>query len=213
METFVILRVGLTGGIASGKSTIARMLASLGCTTIDADALVAELYQQGHAGHEALVNEYGQDIIRPDGEIDRPKLAAIAFSSEAESRRLNSLIHPLVRDEVNRRIAELERAAPGDHIVVVEATLLLEAQRKREYDRIVVVDVPGDLQVERGTGRGMESSEVRRRMNHQMPREDRLIHADYTIDNSGDAPAALLAAQRIYEALRGDLTRKRDVGV
>ncbi|HEU4522194.1 MAG TPA: dephospho-CoA kinase, partial [Thermoanaerobaculia bacterium] len=98
----MILRVGLTGGIASGKSTIMRMLAGLGCVTVDADAIVARLYRPGEAGHEAIVRAYGTGILLPDGEIDRKKLADIAFSKPEEAQRLNALIHPIVLAEEGR---------------------------------------------------------------------------------------------------------------
>ena len=102
----MILRVGLTGGIASGKSTISRIFAALGCVTIDADLVVARLYRPGAAGHDALIRTYGETILRPDGEIDRQKLADIAFATSAEAQKLNALIHPLVIAEEQRIIAD-----------------------------------------------------------------------------------------------------------
>src|SRR5437016_5394048 len=104
VEARMILRVGLTGGIASGKSTIARRFAALGCMTIDADAVVARLYRPGEAGHEALVRTYGPSILRGNGEIDREKLAGIAFANPHEAKKLNALIHPLVIAEEQRCI-------------------------------------------------------------------------------------------------------------
>jgi dephospho-CoA kinase len=194
----VILKVGLTGGIASGKSTIARLFAELGCTVVDADALVAELYQPGNAGHEALVRTYGTAILRPDGTVDRQKLADVAFADAASAQKLNALIHPLV-------IAEEARRQPaGDGIYVVEATLLLEAGGKQRYDRIVVVDVDRQTQLARGVARGMSAGEVERRIAHQMPREERLRNADYVIDNRGDLEQARRETRRVYEALLRD---------
>ena len=106
----MILRVGLTGGIASGKSTVARTLAGLGCVVLDADAVVARLYRPGEAGYEALVRAYGRDILRADGQIDRPRLAAIAFVDDQSTRKLNELIHPLVIGEEEQTItAEAQR--------------------------------------------------------------------------------------------------------
>ncbi|HEX7191990.1 MAG TPA: dephospho-CoA kinase, partial [Thermoanaerobaculia bacterium] len=181
LRDLAVLRVGLTGGIASGKSTIREIFAKLGAVTIDADKLVAELYRPGAAGHDALVRTYGREILRPDGEIDREKLSAVAFRSADDAQKLNRLIHPIVLDEAERRIE-----AVTDGIVIVEATLLIEAGAERRYDRLVVVDVDPETQILRGVARGMARGEVARRIANQIPREERLRHADYVIDNSGD---------------------------
>lgn len=205
----MILTVGLTGGIASGKSTVARWLAALGCMTIDADGIVARLYRPGAAGHEALVGAYGKSILRDDGEVDRPKLAGIAFASAAEAQKLNALIHPLVIAEEQQIIADEASRFPGrNRIVVVEATLLLEAGGKQRYDKIVVVDVDPETQLARAAGRGMAREEAARRMAHQMPRQERLRQADYVIDNSGDMRSAEVATHRVYHALLVDLGKK-----
>jgi dephospho-CoA kinase len=204
----VILKVGLTGGIASGKSTIRRLFTELGAITVDADAIVARLYEPGNAGHEAIVRTYGTAVLHPDGTIDRRKLADAAFATAADAQKLNALIHPIVIAEE----ARMMDAHPEDAIYVVEATLLLEAGGKQRYDKIVVVDVAPDVQVARAIARGMTSEEVRRRIAHQLPREERLRHADYVIDNSGDLEAAEKETRRVYELLRRDLEEKKRVG-
>lgn len=191
------LRVGLTGGIASGKSTILKMFAELGVVTVDADAIVARLYEPGQAGHEALVRTYGPSILLSDGLIDRPRLASIAFSSPAEAQKLNALIHPLVMAEEARM-----SAATGAEIFMVEATLLLEAGGRQRYDKIVIVDVDPEVQLERAVARGMTREEAARRMVHQMPRAERLAHADYVIDNSGDLAHLRAEVRRVYDALK-----------
>lgn len=204
----MILKVGLTGGIASGKSTIMRNFASLGCVTVDADAIVARLYRPGEQGHEAIVRTYGAGVLTSTGEIDRKKLSDVAFANADEAKKLNALIHPIVLAEEARLMAGAA-ARDEDVIYVVEATLLLEAGGKRRYDRIVVVDVQPDVQVARAIGRGMTDEEVRRRIAHQMPREQRLAQADYVIDNSGDAEAGFAETLRVYERLREDLEQKK----
>ncbi len=204
----MILKVGLTGGIASGKSTIVRMLAGLGCITVDADAIVARLYRPGEAGHEAIVRTYGKEILLPDGEIDRKKLADIAFSEPEEAQKLNALIHPIVIAEQARLFREAEERGE-DAVYIVEATLLLESGGRQRFDRIVVVDVDPEVQIARAIGRGMTADEAQRRIAHQLPREERLRHADYVIDNSGDEGAALAEATRVYELLRRDLEAKK----
>jgi len=203
----VILKVGLTGGIASGKSTIARLFGELGCVVLDADALVAELYRPGRAGHRALVETYGTGILRPDGEVDRQKLADVAFRDAASAQKLNALIHPLVMEEEARIAAEEEKRGE-DGIYVVEATLLLEAGGKQRYDKIVVVDVDPATQVARGIARGMLREEVERRIRHQLPRGERLAAADYVIDNSGNLEQATREVRRVYDALRADLAER-----
>lgn len=198
----MILRVGLTGGTASGKSSVAAMFEELGCVVLDADQIVASLYRPGEPGHAALVAAYGPGILLGDGEVDRPKLASIAFSSETEAQRLNALIHPLV---IERETA-LSRRVEG--ILVVEATLLLESGGKQRYDRIVVVDIDPATQLARAEARGMPREEAMRRIRHQMPREQRLRAADYIIDNNGSREETAEQVRRTHEKLRGDLAAK-----
>lgn len=198
------LRVGLTGGIASGKSTVRELLADLGCHTIDADKLVAELYEPGCAGHAALIAAYGEEILREDRTIDRAKLANIAFSDAAEAKKLNALIHPIVIAETEARLGRVEEG-----IVVVEATLMIESGGRHRYDRIVIVDVDPDVQIERGVARGLTREEVLRRIANQIQREERLRYADYVIDNSGDREHLERETKRVYELLRADLDAKK----
>ena len=201
----MILRTGLTGGLASGKSTIARIFASLGCITIDADQIVARLYQPGEAGHEALVRSYGTGILLPDGTIDRRKLADIAFASDESAKALNALIHPLVIAEQTRMMENETR----EGIVIVEATLLIESGGKDRYDRIVIVDVDPETQLSRALTRGMSREDAARRIAHQLPREERLRYADYVIDNSGDLAAAEAETRRVFAALQRDLAARK----
>jgi len=206
----VILKVGLTGGIASGKSTVSRMFAGLGCVTIDADAIVSRLYRPGEAGHSTLVGAYGQKILTTSGEIDRKKLADIAFSDRESAQKLNELIHPLVIAEENRVMTNEEARFPDrDRIFIVEATLLLESGGKTLYDKIVVVDADPETQENRAVIRGVSRQDARRRMKNQISREERLRAADYVIDNNGDRRAAERETLRVYEKLREDLEEKK----
>ncbi|HUP66419.1 MAG TPA: dephospho-CoA kinase [Thermoanaerobaculia bacterium] len=199
----MILRVGLTGGLASGKSTAAELLAGLGCRVVDADEVVDALYRPGRPGHEAIVRVYGRGILTAGGEIDRQKLASIAFSSAEEATRLNDLIHPLVIEE-ERRIIDETNLLGEDQIVVVEATMLLESGGKERYDVIVVVDLPEEIQVRRAVERGMIEGDARARISRQMSRANRLAAADVVIDNSGDEAAL----ERQVRALHGRLAER-----
>ena len=207
----MILRVGLTGGIASGKSTIAGYFADLGCHVIDADGLVADLYRPNHPGYQAIVRTYGREILRPDDEIDRTRLADIAFASSESARQLGQLIHPLVMAECDRLIADRgAQLGRADEIVVVEATLLLEAGGRSRFDKIVVVDVDPETQISRGIARGMAGDEVVRRIDYQLPRGQRLLAADYVISNRG-APAEArsdtwIVFEKLVAALRSSKT-------
>jgi len=205
----VILSVGLTGGIASGKSTVSRTLAGLGCMTIDADAVVARLYRPGEEGYEALVQAYGTEILQPNGEIDRKKLASIAFVTDEAAQQLNALIHPLViAQEMEMIEAERQRFPDRQRIAVVEATLLLESGGRQRYDKIVVVDLDPAKQIERAVARGMDRADVERRMAHQMSREERLRLADYVIDNNGSQRELEVETCGVFEKLQADLAKK-----
>ena len=206
----MILRVGLTGGIASGKTTVARTLTGLGCVVIDADEVVRRLYRRGEPGYEALVHAYGREILNAGGDIDRPKLASIAFVDDASAKKLNALIHPLVIAEEEGTInAEAQRFPERDRIVVVEATLLLESGGKERYDKIVVVDSAPEVQIERAVKRGMDRQDAERRNARQMARDRRRQQADYIIDNNGDVRTLEAMTVRLYENLRRDLETKK----
>ncbi|MBW3671054.1 MAG: dephospho-CoA kinase [Acidobacteria bacterium] len=208
----MILKVGLTGGIASGKSTVGRIFAGLGCVVIDADRIVSELYRPGASGHEVIVEHYGRAVLNESGEIDRQKLARIAFGSERETRNLNRLIHPLVIACENKLIENESTRFPDQRqIVIVEATLLLEAGGRERYDRIIVVDSESSLQKKRGVERGMTRREIEQRMARQMDRESRLTHADFVISNNGNLAELHSRVLEVFHHLEKEL-ESRDQG-
>jgi dephospho-CoA kinase len=204
----VILKVGLTGATASGKSTVARILQDAGCVVLDADALVHQMYHPGQPAYQAVVAQFGKTILNPDGTINRQRLAEIAFQSPEQTARLNALVHPLVRAREAELMAELERSEE-DRIVVVEATLLLESGGRARYDRIVVVDSPPELQIERAVRRGMSRQDVELRISRQMPAAQRLRLADYVIRNDGTEEQLAADTRRLYHKLKDDLRQKR----
>ncbi len=175
-------RVGLTGGIGSGKSTVAAMLADRGAVIIDADQIARDLVEPGEAALVELVTEFGPRILREDGSLSRAELAAMAFSDPRATARLNEIMHPLIRAEAARRLA----AAPDVPVVVYDMPLLVETGQADLVDVVVVVDVPEDVQMDRAVRlRGLDEADVRRRMEVQAAREDRIEAADAVIDNSG----------------------------
>lgn len=188
-----MLRVGLTGGIGSGKSEVSGRLAALGAVVLDADKAAREVVLPGTAGLARIAETFGPQVLRADGSLDRARLAEIVFADEAARARLNGIVHPLVRERMRAAEAEALHAAPGasegggDGVVVVhDVPLLTEGGRAREFDLVIVVDVPAELQLERlAEARGMTEEQARSRMAAQASREQRLAVADIVIDNSG----------------------------
>lgn len=175
-------RIGLTGGIGSGKSSVASLLLEHGAIVIDADAIARELVEPGQPALGALVAEFGTGILTPMGTLSRGELAKLAFSDPEATKRLNAIMHPLIGEESARRI----QAAPESAVVVYDMPLLVETDQRDLVDLVVVVDVPEQLQIERAvTLRGLDQGDVERRMQAQVSRDERLAIADYVIDNSG----------------------------
>ena len=187
--------VGLTGGIGAGKSTVSALLAAKGAVIVDADAVVRELQAKGTPVFEAIVERFGPGVVGPDGELDRPALAAIVFGDPEALADLNRLVHPAVGAEVLRRVAEQEGT---DRVVVLDVPLLVESGRYRASG-VIVVDVPPEVAVERLVrDRGMTEEEARARMARQASREERLARADLVIDNSGPPEALDEAVDRAW---------------
>src|SRR3954468_5374856 len=176
------MRVGLTGGIASRKSTVASILVELGAVLIDGDALAREVVARGTPGLAQVVEEFGEELLTPQGDLDRAALGRIVFSDEAARRRLEAITHPLIFE----RYAELEAAAPAGALVVHDIPLLAESGRADSFDEVIVVDATPELQVERMLrDRGWTREEAESRIAAQATREQRLAIATYVIDNTG----------------------------
>ncbi|HEY0774479.1 MAG TPA: dephospho-CoA kinase [Nocardioidaceae bacterium] len=176
------MRVGLTGGVASGKSTVSAMLRDLGAVVVDADLLAREVVAPGTEGLAEIVAAFGDKVLTPEGELDRPAMGAIVFGDEEARRRLEAIIHPRVR----QRSAELEAAAGPDAVVVHDIPLLAETGQAGTFDAVVVVDVPVETQVERMVRlRGMTEAEAKARIAAQATREQRLAVATHVIDTPG----------------------------
>ena len=200
-----MLRVGLTGGVACGKSTVAKMFADLGANITDADAIAHELYRPGHEVLRELVKHFGSEILKADGELDRAKLATLVFDG-GRVEELNEIVHPAVirqQDQWMRSLEEKDQHA----VAIVEAALILEAGVKDHFDRIIVVTCTPAQKVARfaqrsGLSEEAARAEVERRTKAQMPDEEKARHADFVIDNSGAAEQTQRQVQRIYSELK-----------
>lgn len=196
-----MLRVGLTGGIGSGKTTVAAMLRELGCPVLEADPLAHALSEPGQPAYQEIVSEFGAEILLPDGRIDRPKLARIVFAEPAKLGRLNQILHPRIVEETERRAAEIA-AACRTPFVIVEAPLLIEAGYHGRFDVLVVVWCRLEQQRERLLARGMDSAEIDRRLAAQMPLEEKRRLADEVIDTSGTLAKTRRQVERLAEKLK-----------
>jgi len=175
-------RVGLTGGVASGKSTVAALLRELGAVVVDADVLAREVVEPGTPGLAAVVEEFGQTVLTADGHLDRAALGSVVFGDEASRRRLEAILHPLIR----ARAAEIEEEAAPGTLVVHDIPLLVETGQADRFDAVVVVDVPVETQVERMVrDRGWSAEDARSRVAAQADREERRAVATHVIDNTG----------------------------
>ena len=193
------MRIALTGGIGSGKSTVSRMLAEKGAVVVDADAIAREIVEPGQPALEEIRVAFGPEVIDVDGRLRRARLAEIVFDDPDALARLNAITHP----RIAARSAELLESAPADAVVVYDMPLLVEQgpQALVGWDAIVVVDAPDEARLERLIARGVDRDDAQRRMAAQVPRDVRLAAADHVIDNSGD----LVGLERSVNALWASL--------
>lgn len=177
-----MLRIGLTGGIGSGKSTVARLLVERGAVLVDADRLAREVVEPGTPGLAAVVEAFGDGVLTPEGALDRPALAAVVFEDGAQRALLDGIVHPLVR----ARAAELVAAAPADAVVVQDVPLLVETGQAGSYDLVLVVQTERETRVARLVGRGLAEADARARIASQATDERRAAVADVVLSNDGD---------------------------
>jgi dephospho-CoA kinase len=196
-----VTRVGLTGGVASGKSTVSAMLAELGAVVIDADALAREVVEKGTAGLAAVVAEFGAELLTPDGDLDRPAMGRLVFGDDEARRRLEAIVHPLVFE----RIVELEEQAGASDVVVHDIPLLAESGRADTFDAVIVVDAPREVQLERMVrDRDWTREDAESRIAAQASRDDRLAIATHVIDNTGTLEDLRARVAEVY----ADLARR-----
>ena len=195
-----MLAVGLTGGIGSGKSTVADLLVERGAVLIDADRIAREVVEPGGPAYAPLIERFGPDILDEDGAVDRPVLAAVAFADADALAALNAITHPAIGAVMAQRRAAEEGT---DHVVVLDVPLLTPAHRDLlALDVVVVVDVPVEVALERVVSqRAMDEGDVLARMAAQATREQRLQGADFVIDNSGGRDRLVQEVDRVWRAL------------
>jgi len=197
-----MLRVGLTGGLASGKSFVGRALGEMGCFLIDADLLGHQVMAKGGDAYAAVVAEFGPSILNAGAEIDRRKLGAQVFANPDLLKKLNAIVHPAVRAR-SRRLAEAYAARQPDGICVYEAAIIVETGSFRDYDRLIVASCTEEQQVERAILRDhLTREEVLDRLRRQMPLKEKVKYADYVIDTSGTKEHTLDETRTVYASLR-----------
>jgi dephospho-CoA kinase len=189
-----VLRIGLTGGIGSGKSTVSALLAARGAVVIDADRIAREVVEPGSRGLAAVVDAFGDGVLAPDGSLDRPALAGVVFADPGARARLDGIVHPLVR----ARAAELAAAAPPDAVVVNDVPLLVETGQAASYDLVLVVEADPDTRVARLVRRGLTEEDARARIAAQATDEQRRAVADVVLDNSGTPEELAVQVDRFW---------------
>jgi dephospho-CoA kinase len=197
-----MLRVGLTGSIATGKSFVTGVLAGLGCRVVDADEVARRVVEPGTEGLRAVVEEFGAEVLDAEGRLDRARLGALVFGDARRRERLNAILHPLIiaeQDALLRRWEEEESRGVG----VVDAALMIESGGYRRFDKLVVVHCRPELQLERLMRRNrLAREEAERRIAAQMPQEEKLRYADFSVDTSGGFEQTRARTEEVYEALR-----------
>jgi len=196
-----MLKLGLTGGIASGKSAVAAMLRELGFAVLDADSLAHKLVEPGQPAYAEVVQEFGQGVLAADGRVDRVKMSAIVFNDRAKLDRLNAIVHPRVAEVVFRQFAEWQRAGIRD-AAFVEAALLIESGIHKNLDGLVVAWCTSEQQLERLMARGLSEAEARRRIAAQLPVEEKLRLATEKIDCSGPLAETRVQVEALAQRLR-----------
>lgn len=197
-----MLRVGLTGGIATGKSTVGLMFVELGCHLIDSDRITHQLLEPGHAVHEAVVKEFGKRILAADGTIDRRILGDIVFKDPQARTTLNSLVHPAVIQRQQDWLKEMEAKDP-EGIAIVDAALMIEVGTYKSYDKVIVVTCSPEIQKKRLLMRSALSEEqIDARIRSQMAMSEKVKFADFVIENSGDVAGARRQVEAVNSRLR-----------
>ncbi len=202
-----MIRVGLTGGIASGKSTVSAIFRHAGAQIIDADQIAREVVQKGLPAWQKIVAHFGPRVLMADGQLDRAILADVVFNDPLQKRHLNAIVHPHVSRKTKELMEKLERTQPNG-VVVLDVPLLYEVGMEKDLDKIIVVYVPESVQLDRLMQRdGLSEQAARARIRAQMPIEEKRRRADIVIDNSGSLEATQDEALKIHRALAAEVVK------
>jgi dephospho-CoA kinase len=197
-----MLRVGLTGGIATGKSTVGAMFVELGCHLIESDQITHQLFEPGQAVHAAVVKQFGNRILALDGTIDRRILGGIVFRDPQARGKLNSLVHPAIIQRQQEWLKAMQAQDPHG-IAIVDAALMIEVGTYKNYDKVIVVTSSSELQKERLRARSaLSEEEIESRIRSQMPNEEKIKYADFVIDNSGSIESTRVQVETVYRQLQ-----------
>ena len=207
-----MLKVGLTGSIAVGKSFVLGVLKELGCHVLDADEVAREVVKAGTAGLRAVVEAFGDEILRADGTLDRSKLGSIVFTDENKRRQINSILHPFIITAQDEELRRLEREDPQS-IAVVDAALMIESGGYKRFDKLIVVHCDPEIQLQRLMKRDKLSREdAERRINSQMPQEEKKRYADFLIDTSGPFESTRQQVELAFHELKNIGSRRLGSG-
>ena len=197
-----MLRVGLTGSIGVGKSFVAGVFAELGCHVIDADEIAREVVAPGSPGLSSVVDSFGAEVVHSDGTLDRARLSALVFADEGKRKLLNSILHPQIIVRQDQKLRALELADPWG-IAVADAALMIESGNYKRFDKLVVVHCRPEVQLQRLMVRDRISpEEAKRRINAQLPQEEKMKFADYLIETSEGFDAARKLTEEVFQKLR-----------
>jgi len=203
-----MLKVGLTGSIAVGKSLVLGVLSELGCHVIDADAVARQVVLPGSPGLKAVIETFGEEILKSDGSLDRAKLGEIVFADEAKRQQLNSILHPFIIAAQDAQLRDWKQQDPNG-VAVVDAALMIESGGYQRFDKLVVVHCGPEVQLQRLMRRNkLSREEAEQRIATQMPQEEKKRYADYLIDTSGEFAETRRQTEKVYYALREALQNR-----
>ena len=197
-----MLKIGLTGSIAVGKSYVCEVFRELGCNVLDADKTAREVVKPRTKGLQSIIEHFGTEVLQTDGQLDRAKLGAIVFADDAKRQLLNSIVHPLVIEKQDEWLGQIERENP-DAICIIDAALMIESGGYKRFEKLIVVWCESAIQLERLILRNnLSAEEALKRINSQMPQEEKKCYADFLIDTSEGFDAARRQTAEVFEQLK-----------